>query len=207
METFSRGNSISIWTIPKMALAVFIVFYLISILLYLQSSVSTSPFNSVSIWEGYLCDLIEPSPSGQTINLARPFAIVALWSICFGLLFLWRNVMVKSRPNNIWYQKVWHRFGLFAIFLMLLLPFGNHDRIILYSGISGMVSVLFLCFDLKQGGHLEQFLAGLLFLAALTFNNLFYLFDLWVTILPLIQKVTLLLFIVWYVLLDRSTTQ
>nr|WP_298995443.1 hypothetical protein [uncultured Allomuricauda sp.] len=205
METFSWHNSISRKTIPKMALAVFIVFYLISILIHVHSLALLSPNNTISIWDGYLCDLIEPSIPGLYRNTARPFAVVALWSICFGLLFLWRKLITVLRPNYGWYQIIWHGLGLFSIFLMLLLPFGNHDRIIFFSGMSGIFSVLFVCLDLAKNRCYEQLWAGILFLVALTSNNLLYLIDFWVDLLPMIQKFTLLSFVVWYLLLDKLT--
>ncbi len=164
------------------------------------------PANTISIWNGYLCDLLDLKILDLTQNPARPFAIIALWSICFGILFLWRNMVLSLRSYRKWHGLIWHRSAQVAVFSLLLLPFSSHDRIILFSGSFGAISVLFLSLTLQHNRHRKQYVFGVLFLSVFIINYLFYLFDIFTYLLPQIQKITFGIFIVWYLLLDTMVT-
>lgn len=206
MRTFPIDNKLSLKTIPKIGMLLFLTLYIVSILLYAHALGQFTPANTFSIWNGYLCDLLDLQILDLAQNPARPFAIIALWSICVGVLFLWKNMVLSLRPYRKWHRLIWYGFAQIAVFSLLLLPFAGHDGIILFSGTFGAFSVLFLSLTLKHNGHRKQYRAGVLFLGIFIINYLFYLFDIFTYALPQIQKVTFSVFIVWYLLLDTMVT-
>ena len=206
METLFLNRKLSLKTVPKIGILLFLAFYSVSVILYAYELRQFTSANVITIWNGYLCDLLDLQVLDLAPNPARPFAIIALWSMCFGILFLWRNMVFSLQPYHKWQRLIWYGFAQVSVFSLLSLPFGSHDGVILLSGTFGAVSVLFLCMTLKYNGYRKPYVCGMLFLTVFILNYLFYLFDLFTYVLPFIQKITFSTFIVWYLLLDIMVT-
>lgn len=191
--------------VPKASIFLFLIFYIMAIISYYDSIIDIIPAKTFSIWNIYLCDLIESKNTFLIKNPSRPYAMAALWSISFGLLFLWRRLASKLKEGQKWKQWTWYTCGSISILYLLLLPYGNHDFIILVSGIFGAISTLFLTLSLKKNGYFKQTIYGIIFLSILLFNYVLYISGSLMTLLPTIQKVTFSAFIAWFLILNSTS--
>ena len=187
--------------LPLVGMFLFVILFLVATLQYttgLETSVSGLGFN---FKENYLCDLLDINTLGGTINPAHITARIALTIICFSVILLWFELpkLFSIKSNTLTIMQV---TGIISMVILLFLAAGNHDVIIRISGVFGLFAVISILIELYKASLFWLFLFGFFFLALFLTNYYIYESGILLERLPLIQKITFVICLTWFALLN-----
>lgn len=188
---------------PLMGMGLFVVLYIIAALNYPGGSWAFTDQNGFSFWNNYLCDLLDDYAVNGTLNDARFFARAALGLLCASLLLLWYHLpkLFKNKSTNLIIMRL---SGFLALIVTLFIASGTHDIIIRIAGLFGVVAFVTLFIELHKIRFNNLLIFGLFCLMIFFINYYIYETGSYIEMLPVIQKITFISFIVWFVLLDVS---
>jgi hypothetical protein len=200
MKAHSNINSygVFLFLLPLIGIGLFVLFYILSALNYPGGSWYSPNQEGFSFWHNYLCDLLDVYAINGEINTARFYAIIALGFLFAGLFWLWLylpRLFMTSSLN----QKIMWLSGLLSIFTIPFLALGDHDLIVRISGVFGVVAFFTCSVELIKAGHTYLFVLGILCIMVFLMNYYIYETGSFIPSLPVIQKITFLLFIVWFI--------
>jgi len=179
----------------------FVLFYIMAALNYPGGSWILPNQGGYSFWHNYLCDLLDVNAINGEINSARFYAIAALGFLCTGIFWLWfylpRFFEVQS-----FNQKIMRLSGLLSLTIIFFLALGNHDKVVRIAGIFGVIAFITCVVELFKAQHKNLFLWGVLCLSVFLINYYIYETGSFIKSLPVIQKITFVLFISWFICLD-----
>ena len=203
MKAHSNINSHGVFLLllPLIGIGLFVFFYILSALNYPGGSWYSQIQEGFSFWHNYLCDLLDVYAINGELNTARFYAIIALGFLCAGLFWLWLylpRLFMTSSLN----QKIMWVSGLLSIFTIPFLALGDHDLVVRISGVFGVVAFITCSVELIKAGHTYLFTLGILCIMIFLMNYYIYETGSFIPSLPVIQKITFLLFIVWFIGLD-----
>ncbi|MDO1513934.1 hypothetical protein Q2T41_14835 [Maribacter confluentis] len=184
----------------------FIIFYVIAAKHYPGGSWLEPDINGFSFWHNYLCDLLDINAINGKQNEARLYAIVALCFLCTGILFIW-SLLPKLFTTNNNIQKLMGGSGYLSLFSILFLVLGYHDIVVRIAGIFGLVAFVTCCIELYRTSYVKLFLLGVVCIIIFLCNYYIYETGITIHILPFVQKITFILFIVWFIALDLTLYQ
>ncbi|WP_289644297.1 hypothetical protein [Maribacter aestuarii] len=186
---------------PLVGMGLFLVLYLLAALNYPGGSWAFPKREGFSFRHNYLCDLMDNYAINGEVNSARPYAILALALLCIALFWLWRNLPMLFREYN-FNQKVMKTSGFISLLTLVFLAIGNHDKIVRIAGFFGVIAFVTCFIELFKTGHKNLFVFGILCLLVFLINFYIYETGLFLETLPVIQKITFLMFISWFIFLD-----
>ena len=203
MGTFWKPARPQSWVLflPLIGMLLFILCYLIAALVYPGGNWSDYQQPGFSIRNNYLCDLLDYKALNGEINPARHWSRAALWSLCIGLGTLWYYLpgLFTSKKYPVFLMWI---SGLLAFFSVVFLYSGTHDFTLRLTGVLGSIAFISCLINLMEARQYRLFCWGgavlLLFLA----NYYSYETRVLVAYLPLLQKLTFLLGIGWFVSLN-----
>lgn len=187
--------------IPTIGILLFYCLYVISSFYYSGGSnldLNATRFDWVS---NYTCDLFHTHGINGTPNPARPIGLVAILTICSSLSVFFYQFSQAMPMLSFWKKVIQIAGGLCMICAVLIFTDLHHIMVPLAS-ISGLFAIFGVIWSLlKNKDNKHLFLGGgCLFLLIL--NNYFYYTDTLTTILPLIQKITIVLILSWVIFLN-----
>ena len=202
----SRG----ILYLPLIGMAMFIILYIVSAILYPGGSWKFQEAEGFSFWHNYLCDLLDEYAINGQLNTARYVSRAALGFLCGGLLLLWYhfpNFFEKNSTN----QKVMWSSGILALVTTCFLSSGTHDFTVRLAGLFGSIAFISCFIELFRNRSYRLFYFGIFCLIIFVVNYYVYETGIFIRALPIIQKITFLSFISWFVwvnlLLIKKTHQ
>lgn len=162
--------------------------------------------NGFSFWNNYLCDLLDDFAVNGEVNAARLLARASLGSICLSLILLWFYIpklfLIKSSNRIVmWFS------GLLALIITLFLTSGTHDVIIRIAGVFGVIALTTLCIEFYKTKFYRLLTLGIFCLIIFFINYIIYETNVYLRLLPVIQKITFSSFIFWFVCIDISLYQ
>jgi len=201
MSMCKKKRHIILVRLPLVGMFLFVILFLVATLQYttgLETSVSGLGFN---FKENYLCDLLDINTLGGTINPAHITARIALTIICFSVILLWFELpkLFSIKSNTLTIMQV---TGIISMVILLFLAAGNHDVIIRISGVFGLFAVISILIELYKASLFWLFLFGFFFLALFLTNYYIYESGILLERLPLIQKITFVICLTWFALLN-----
>lgn len=196
-----KNTKPNILLIPLVGMGLFLVLYLLAAFNYPGGSWVSPNQDGFSFWHNYLCDLLDIYAINGETNSARPYAIAALGLLCIALFWLWYNLprLFKTKNFN---QKVMKGSGILSLLTIFFLASGNHDKIVRIAGVLGIIAFVTCSIELFKTGYKYLFFAGILCLSVFLINYYIYETGLFIKSLPVIQKITFVLFISWFICLD-----
>ncbi|TLP81777.1 hypothetical protein [Maribacter sp. ACAM166] len=191
----------NILLLPLVGMALFVALYLLAAFTYPGGSWVFPNKDGFSFWHNYLCDLLDIYAINGEVNSARAYSIAALGLLCMGLFWLWYYLpkLFNTKSLN---QKVMRVSGLLSLLIILFLASGNHDKIVRIAGFFGVIAFITCSIELFKSGYKTLFLFGVLCLLVFMVNYYIYETGLFISSLPVIQKITFTLFISWFIGLD-----
>ncbi|WP_282055377.1 hypothetical protein [Maribacter luteus] len=186
---------------PLIGIGVFVICYVLATLNYPGGNWSSPDHESFSIWHNYLCDLLDSQAINGEENSARPYAISALLALCLGLFTLWIRLpalFIRKSPN----LRVMKVSGLLALATIFFLALGSHDTIVRIAGFFGVIAFTSTLIELFKAGYGKIFFLGLICLFVFLTNYFIYESGRYISWLPVIQKITFVLYIIWFIGLD-----
>ncbi|ARV05748.1 hypothetical protein BTO04_03105 [Polaribacter sp. SA4-10] len=187
--------------LPFVGLFLFVCFYIIASLQYTGGSFVAPDHLNFSLKNNYLCDLLETYQIDGTLNQARLFARIALVVICFSILLFW-TLFIKLFPRKSKLQVLMQIMGILSMLVLLFLVSGNHDIIIRIAGFFGTIAHLIALYELYKIGYFKLTLFGVFSFLLFLMNYFLYELALLLYLLPIIQKITFILFLSWFTILN-----
>lgn len=179
----------------------YIILYIIATLAYPGGS--DIKRNSVGFdWQhNYWCELLAPIAQNGKHNTARPIAICAMYVLAISLIVFW--FFIPRLFGKINFSGLMIRYC--GIASMLVLPFlltGDHDLVMNIGGLLGCTALTVLLIKLFVNHlHALGFL-GVFCLILCGINNYVYYTEHYIYFLPIIQKFSFVVFLLWFILLS-----
>lgn len=186
---------------PMIAIGMFLLFYTLAALNYPGGSWVAREQEGFNFWHNYLCDLLDMYAVNGVLNTARFYAITALGLLFAGLFLLWSYLprLFETKSAN---QRIMQISGFLSFIMIAFLALGNHDEVIRLAGFFGVLALITCIIELRKAGLKNLFLWGIICLLVFLTNYYIYETGFFIKSLPVIQKITFLLFIGWFICLD-----
>ncbi|MGB5667695.1 MAG: hypothetical protein WBM53_12670 [Maribacter sp.] len=187
--------------LPLVGIGLFVLLYIIAAIGYPGGSWAVPHHEGFSFWNNYLCDLLDKYAINGELNSGRYFARFSLAALCSGILLLWVYLPGLFSSKSINKRIMWYS-GILSLISTLFLTSGTHDITVRIAGFFGVIAFISCFIELFKAGHYKLFTFGVLCLGIFLLNYYIYETGTFIRNLPIIQKVTFVSFILWFVFLD-----
>lgn len=177
-------------------ICMFVCLYFAATLYYPGGSQADAYSSGFSWSDNYWCNLLDKESINGAINSARPYAIAAMiiLSLTLGVFWYWFPVYAGMGIHKI---RVIRYAGIAAMSTALFLFYGPHDMVINTASLFGLISVMGTLSGLYQKKWKGLLYFGILILVLVGVNNIFYYNKDLLIYLPIVQKITFILFLSW----------
>ena len=189
--------------------SLFFLLYVVAAWYYPGGSNAKRTAPGFNIQTNYWCDLLGSHAKNGQINPAQPIAFTGMLELCLTLAYFWCVTPVVFR-----FPKPTQRFLQIAgVFSMGIAPFiftAHHDTIINVAGVLGVMAISGTFVGLYRSRYFALFRFGIGCLLLCGLNNYIYHTHQFIEYLPIIQKITFLLFLLWFCFVSltlRRTTR
>ena len=189
--------------VPFIGMGLFLILYFIAAFYYPGGSYADPDQIGFSFLDNYLCDLLDNYAINGNENNARVPSRIAFGFLCFTLIFIWYHIprLFKKRNFN---HRLIRVCGILSMLIAMFIASGTHDTIIYMAGIVGIVAFMVTFMELFNEGHYKLLIMGLCCLVLILINYVIYETGINRNILPVIQKITFIIGISWFLLLMVS---
>lgn len=187
--------------ISNLGLLLFFPLYYCCSLLYPGGSVTFPQSTAFSWRHNYWCDLLtSPTLRGET-NPAQPLAIITLTILCISvhLFFYLFSLRLSASPR---WAKIIQFSGAISMFLAFLLFTSYHDIVVIASGLVGGITAVGILISLWHLRPRLCFFSALFCMLLLSINFAVYYSGIGMYYLPVIQKATLAVVLLWIVAIN-----
>ncbi len=190
-----------VWVlIPLFGTLLYICLYVVATLFYPGGSQADKHAKGFSWVHNYWCNLLNENAINEQHNAARPWAMTGMFVLCLSLLFFWWLFPQKINfKKNI--RLAIQISGVLTMVIGLFIFTHLHDTIINVAGFCGLVAIAGTFIGLRQLRWTKLFWLGIFNLLLIALNNLLY-YGSGLLYLPVVQKITFLLFLLWICLID-----
>lgn len=182
--------------IPVFGIFIFIILYLIAALYYPGGSQIDEKSLGFSWTNNYWCNLMDKKAINGSENQSRPFALAGMLVLIVSLSGFFYIVPYYSDIKD-HLKRMISFSGIASMVSVLFLEVGSHDFILNIAGVFGFVAfggIVFIMLKMKWYGLA---IIGLFNLFLVAINNLLYYNPYWILYLPFVQKITFLCFLIW----------
>ena len=189
--------------IPTIGIIVFIALYFYSSTLYPGGSQADLNSEGFDWLNNYWCNLMNEKGMNGQQNPARPFAISAMIILCFSLMVFFIRFAEASIENVHW-RRVVKIGGVLSMISAILMFTQYHDLMTMISSFFGLFVVVGIIREVYRSELIIYKIVGVICLLLLGINNYIYYSGQFIEWLPLIQKTTLLLVLIWIIGLNDT---
>jgi len=192
--------------LPTIGIFIFVGLYVYSANLYPGGS-QANP-NSVGFdWiNNYWCNLMNENGMNGQKNLARTYAITAMVILCASLVLFFVQFAQKFAQYRFWKLAI-KIFGILTMVFAILIFTKYHDLMTTISSIFGVFVVIGIIWEVYKS-NLNLFkIGGIFCVILLGLNNYIYYSGNAIDYLPLIQKITFAIVLIWIVGLNYKLTK
>jgi len=187
--------------IPIIGIVLFIVLYIIAAKWYPGGSNANRIKEGFDWINNYWCDLLVDTAKNGLHNPGRTVALTGMIILFSSIAVFWYYLpaFFHERKQNILIVRY---AGSLSMFVLIFIFTQFHDSVI---GIGSTISAIPMAATLKElRKHRLKLLyyLGWLCILFILLNFVIYITDWLITFLPILQKITLLLFLAWIVLID-----
>lgn len=186
---------------PLIGMGLFVVLYILAALKYPGGSWHKLDQDGFSFSHNYLCDLLDYFAVNGDLNDGRFYARAALGVLCASIILIWFFLPKLFSTKNINLQ-ITRLSGILSLLITVFLASGTHDLIIRIAGIFGSIAVILCLVELWRAHYTRLFFLGTYCLIIFLLNYFVYETGQFIRILPVLQKITFISFILWFVLLN-----
>lgn len=191
----------NITLLPIVGIGLFVFFYIMAALSYPGGADISPDQIGFSFWNNYLCDLLNDHAINGAVNISRPFAITGMIILCASLILIWYNVP-KLFPSNSTNVRVMKVSGIISLAITFLLPLGEHDFLVRFAGFIAIPALIISFIELFKVGYYRISTLGFFCFIIFLLNYYIYETGSYINSLPVIQKITFVCFISWFIFLD-----
>jgi hypothetical protein len=187
--------------LPAAGICLFFVLFWYSTTIYPGGSQADLKAEGFAWRHNYWCELMNSDAINGKANPAMPFAVTGIVFLSIGLaaFFYMMPAFCTCRPE----ETLTARYGaILATGCASLLFTDYHDLMLAGFSIFTLITLL-SGLTILYNNHLKKFcLAGIAALLMIQINNLMYYLRLRIDILPLAQKATIILTLVWILIMN-----
>ncbi|MCJ7465939.1 MAG: hypothetical protein MUO53_04510 [Maribacter sp.] len=198
-----KSFSLVLFLLPIIGIFLFLLLYVLAAHNYPGGSWMVPDQVGFSFLNNYLCDLLDRYAINGELNTARYFARGSLGILCISLGFLWYCLPRLFFGQSLNKTIMWAA-GIFALVITFFLTSGTHDVIVRIAGIFGVIAFVTASVELFKTRHFKLFAAGLICLFIFLVNYYIYETGTFLQTLPILQKITFVCFLLWFVSLDLA---
>ena len=144
----------------------------------------------------YWCNLMNDQAMNGQPNPAKPFAVVAMVILCLSLLVFFIQFALVFEGGKIWGHIIKWNAILSMSFAMLMFT-AYHDVMTMLSSIFGLFVVIGIIRAVYRSNLTIYKIGGFLCLVLLGINNYIYYSLDGIVVLPLVQKITFVVVLIW----------
>jgi len=185
---------------PLFGILIFIFLYFVATLYYPGGSNVDKTTPGFDWLNNYWCDLTGQLAKNGEINSARPIALIAMLILCSSLWVFWYYLPRLFSANK--FNSIIRYTGITSMTVAIFLFTSLHDVVINIAGTFGIAALTGVFIGLYKNKLTKLFGFGVLCLGLMLFNYFIYQTNFLIPLLPLIQKTTFFLFLLWICLLD-----
>ena len=189
--------------IPLVGMVLFVVLYILAALNYPGGSWIVLDQEGFNFWNNYLCDLLDRNAINGELNPARFFARASLGVLCISLVLLWYYLPALFANKSVNLLIMWLA-GLMALIITMSLTSGTHDITVRVAGFLGAIGFISCFIELFKAKYYKLLFFGVLCLLIFLTNYYIYETGTFLRSLPVIQKITFVCFITWFVFMDLT---
>ncbi len=178
----------------------FILLYIIAALLYPGGSDIDKTATGFSWQHNYWCELMDSDAQNGKDNTARPVAIAAMFVLAISLIIFWYQIPLLFSGKKTGSMVI--RYC--GVGSMLIVPFmftGRHDAVMNIAGLLGCIAIAVLMAKLYTYKMYGYFIYAILCILLCALNNYVYYTGNLLYWLPVIQKISFIVFLLWFALL------
>lgn len=190
------------WTfVPIIGIMLFVILYIVAAVYYPGGSNRNSTAEGFDWINNYWCDLLaEPAKNGAH-NPGRIFALTGMIILFSAIAVFWYYLppFFHERKRNILLIRY---TGTLSMFILIFIFTRFHDSVI---GIGSTISAVPMAATLSElrKNHLKTlYFLGWFCILLILINFLIYLTGWFIVFLPVLQKITLLSFLAWILIID-----
>jgi hypothetical protein len=190
------------WTvIPIIGITLFVILYIVAAIYYPGGSTMTRTAEGFDWINNYWCDLLaEPAKNGAH-NPGRIFALTGMIILFSSIAVFWyySPPFLHERKRNIFLIRY---SGSLSMFILIFIFTRFHDSVI---GIGSTISAIPMAATLNElrKNHLKTlYFLGWFCILLISLNFFIYLSNRFIVFLPMLQKITLLSFLLWILIID-----
>jgi len=204
MGSLDKRRDLYIIVIPSIGMSLFLIFYGIAAFLYPGGSFSDPTSTNFSFNNNYLCDLLDSQAINGEINTASTTSRIAFGFLCVTMIFIWYQ-LPKLFGNITFKRQLIRITGILSMLIALFLASHIHDVIVYAAGITGFIAYIITFIELYKHRFFGLLSFGIISLVLILLNYSIYAYGYWITALPIIQKVTFVYAISWFLMLMVAT--
>ena len=192
--------------IPLIGILSFTVLYVYSTNLYPGGS-SANLISPGFDWVlNYWCNLMNTKAIYGVINHAGPYAIASLIILCGSLVVFFYQFAEYATENNFWKKAIKFTGTLSMLFGVLIFT-KYHDLMTIISSLFGIFVVIGIIITIYRSDMQFYKITASLCIVILAINNLIYYSGYFLEWLPLIQKISFLVILIWVLGLNGVVRQ
>lgn len=187
--------------LPVWCMLVFIILYIVSASLYPGGTDADKTAKGFSWQHNYWCELLAKEAQNGQPNTARPVAIVAMTILAISLVIFWYTIPPLFTNNRI-VNRIITCTGTGSMLVMPLLLTKTHDLVINSAAFLGCIAIIGLLVNLLRLRLYFLFYLGIFCLLLCGLNNYVYYSNDFLMYLPVIQKISFVFFLLWFMLVS-----
>lgn len=196
-----QTSSIVLWPLLSIGgILFFVFFFLIAAAYYPGGSNANLHAVGFSWMNNYWCELLGENAKNGLKNLARPYAMTGMIILSISVsIFWWKIPTIVFEKRRI-IRSIMRYSGMLSMIFSALIFTDWHDGIIYAAVFSGAISFTLLFYELFR--NKRDFLSyfGIVCLGFIFMNCMIYISNIGIEYLPLIQKFTFAITLIWIIL-------
>lgn len=187
-------------------LPVFGVFFFATLYFYsstLYPGGSQANLESVGFdWvHNYWCDLMDENGRNKNPNPASPYAITAMIVLCLSLMVFFIRFANKFVSGKLW-KNIIRITGTISMIFAILIFTKYHSIMIALASLFGLFTLIGIIKEVYSSNYTYLKLGGVVCILLLILNNYIYYSRHFVETLPLLQKITFAIVLIWIMFLS-----
>lgn len=192
--------------IPVWGFCLFVLLYLVAAAYYPGGSEVDRTAAGFSWMHNYWCDLLEDTAENGAPNRAKPIAIAAMAVLCISIALFFYFVPRLFELQSRFKQSI-RVAGILSMCILVFLKADHHDTIINASVALGVLAIILTLLGLLRGALYTLSGMGILCLVMAFLNTYIYYSKRWIDVLPVVQKISFFLFLLWFCLVSFKVYQ
>nr|WP_294860631.1 hypothetical protein [uncultured Fluviicola sp.] len=187
--------------IPIIGIGLFLVLFVTAAYYYPGGSNVNRTKEGFDWINNYWCDLFSQTAKNGDLNKGRIFGLTGIIILFSSLAFFWYYLpqfFHERRLNTI----IIRYTGLTAMFILIFVFTRFHDSIIGIGSTICAIPMAATLSELRKNNLRALHFLGLFCIFLILLNFFIYVTNWWIVILPLLQKIALIAFLIWIVLID-----